>query len=108
MPRCATASGSSCGPRFGELMFPTRDDLTKDVDAKYNPDKYQDIDKGPLPERPRPPAHPPQLFDLKTDPFERIDLAASHQDRVIRMTNELAGWFEEVEFDRRRALSSIS
>ncbi len=95
-------------PAIGELMFPTRDDLAKDVDAKYNPDKYQDIDRGPLPERPRPPAPAPQLFDLKADPFERNDLAAAHPERVARMTIELARWFEEVELDRRRAASSIS
>jgi hypothetical protein len=33
--------------------------------------------------------------------MERNDLAAAEPDRVIRMTNRLAQWFEEVETDRR-------
>ena len=56
----------------------------------------------------RPAAPPPQLFDLKYDPFERVDLAAAHPERVSRMTSELAAWFEDVELDRRRAIESES
>ena len=48
------------------------------------------------------PAPPPaQLFDIVNDPFERIDLAAKESQRVSRMTNALASWFEDVEQDRR-------
>ncbi|MFI5351598.1 MAG: sulfatase-like hydrolase/transferase [Candidatus Binatales bacterium] len=93
-------------PAIRELMFPTGEDFAIDVESKYNPDKYRDIDTSPLPERSRPPAPPAQLFDLKNDPFERIDLAAAHPERAATMTNELAAWFEEVELDRRRAIAS--
>ena len=88
-------------PAIRELMFPTGEDFFADTDSKYHREKYSDIDRGPLPKRDRPPAPPPQLFDLKNDPFERVDLATSHPERVTKMTNELARWFEEVELDRR-------
>jgi arylsulfatase A len=88
-------------PAIRELMFPTGEDFFADVDSKYNPDKYVDIERSPMPHRERPPAPPPQLFDLRNDPFERVDLAAAHPERVSRMTNELAAWFEDVETDRR-------
>jgi len=34
----------------------------------------------------------PSLFDLRTDPGERDDLAASHADRVSRMASALESW----------------
>ena len=43
----------------------------------------------------------PQLFNLSSDPLERINLAEQYPERVARMTNQLAAWFEEVELERR-------
>lgn len=87
-------------PAISELMAVSGEDLGMDVDSKYNPQKYTDIVRTPEPERSysTPPA---QLFNLSSDPLERNNLADSHPDRVARMTNQLAAWFEEVELERR-------
>jgi hypothetical protein len=44
------------------------------------------------------------LFDVRSDPFELVDLASSHPTRTAAMTAALGTWFEEVELDRRRAI----
>ncbi len=56
--------------------------------------------RAPEPERVKPAPPPAQLFDIVSDPFERNDLAAREPERVSRMTNALASWFEDVEKDR--------
>jgi hypothetical protein len=71
-----------------------------DIQSKYNPENFHDIAHGPEPERTKSTPPPAQLFDIVTDPFERTDLAAQEPDRVSRMTNALASWFEDVEQDR--------
>jgi hypothetical protein len=43
---------------------------------------------------------PPQLFDLGSDTLEQNNLADHYPERVLRMTNQLAAWFEEVELER--------
>jgi len=95
-------------PAIRELMFVRPEDFAADVDAKYHPENHPDIDRSPLPERARPAPPPAQLFDLEADPMERNDLAASEPGRVIRMTNRLARWFEEVEADRRSIRDPLS
>jgi arylsulfatase B len=90
-------------PAIRELMFPTGEDFAADTESKYQPDKFTDIDRSPLPQRHRPAAPSPQLFDLISDPFERDDLSTANPERVIKMTAELAAWFEEVELERRSA-----
>jgi arylsulfatase A-like enzyme len=87
-------------PAIRELMLVSNDDLAMDIQSKYNPENFQDIKRGPEPERTKPAPPPAQLFDIVNDPFERNDLAAQHPDRVSRMTNALASWFEVVEQDR--------
>ncbi|MGO9601819.1 MAG: sulfatase-like hydrolase/transferase [Candidatus Binataceae bacterium] len=88
-------------PALRELMFVRPEDLRADVDAKYNPGSRSEIDSDALPARVHAAAPPPQLFDIEADPMERSDLAAAEPDRVARMTNSLARWFEEVELERR-------
>ncbi len=88
-------------PAIKELMRVSNEDLAMDVDAKYHPEKYTDILRTPEPERARPAPPPAQLFDIESDPSESNDLAVAEPDRVARMTNELARWFESVELDRR-------
>ena len=88
-------------PAIGELMQVSRDDLAMDVDSKSNPQKYSDIVRTPEPERASYVTPPAQLFNLSSDPLERNNLADRYPERVIRMTNQLAEWFEEVELERR-------
>jgi arylsulfatase A-like enzyme len=87
-------------PAIRELMQVSNEDLAMDVQSKYNPENFYDIARGPEPERVKPAPPPAQLFDIVNDPFERNDLAANEPDRVSRMTNALAQWFESVERDR--------
>ncbi len=88
-------------PAIDELMDVSREDLAMDVDSKYNPQKYSDIVRTSEPERAAVTPPPAQLFNLSSDPLERNNLADQHPDRVVRMTNQLASWFEEVELERR-------
>lgn len=88
-------------PAIKELMEVTRDDLAMDVDSKYNPEKYTEIVLPPSPGRSAYVVPPAQLFNLSSDPLGRNNLADQHPERVSRMTNQLAAWFEEVELERR-------
>jgi hypothetical protein len=87
-------------PAIRELMLVSNEDLAMDVQSKYNPENFRDIVRAPEPERVKPAPPPAQLFDIVSDPFERDDLAAHEPERVSRMTNALASWFEDVEQDR--------
>jgi arylsulfatase A-like enzyme len=87
-------------PAIRELMLVSNDDLAMDIQSKYNPENFDDIVRAPEPERVKPAPPPAQLFDIVSDPFERNDLAAREPERVSRMTNALASWFEDVEQDR--------
>jgi len=88
-------------PAIAEAMALADADLIMDIDAKYNPDRYDDIVRLPEPERTVPAPPPAQLFNLASDPSENHDLAAVEPARVTRMESELARWFEEVEAERR-------
>ncbi len=88
-------------PAISELMEVSREDLGMDVDAKYHPEKYTEIAGGPLPELSSYAVPLAQLFNLSSDPLERNDLAEQYPERVSRMTDQLAAWFEEVELERR-------
>ncbi len=88
-------------PAIGELMEVSREDLGMDVEAKYHPEKYTEMVGGPLPELSSYAVPPAQLFNLSSDPLERHDLAEQYPERVSRMSNQLAAWFEEVELERR-------
>jgi arylsulfatase A len=88
-------------PANDDAMQVSRTDLIMDVDAKYHPKKYADIVREPEPERTVGSPPPSQLFDVRSDPLERHDLAAAQLGRVAKMERELAAWFEEVELERR-------
>ena len=88
-------------PALRELMEVTSEDLTMDIQSKYNPEKFHDILRSPMPERVKPKPPPAQLFDIATDPNEQNDLAKTEPARVSKMTNALTKWFEEVDQDRR-------
>jgi arylsulfatase A len=88
-------------PAIDAAMELARTDLAMDIDAKYHPEKYTDIVRDGEPQRTIGTAPAPQLFDLRSDPQEQHDLAASQPARVMRMQAELASWFEEVESERR-------
>ena len=88
-------------PAIRELMQVSNDDLAMDIQSKYNPENFHDIVHAAEPKRIKPAPPPAQLFDIVSDPFERNDLAAQEPERVSKMTNALATWFEDVEHDRR-------
>ena len=70
-----------------------------------SPHRLGPLDTG-LPERALPPPQPPRLFDLSRDPFEQVDLAAQHPDRVRRMACRWEAWFETVTAEWRRAYAA--
>jgi arylsulfatase A-like enzyme len=91
-------------PALPEAMEVVPADLARDVQLKYLGTEPDGITVAPLPDRTIPPAPPPQLFDLATDPFELDDLAATQPARTASMVAALGSWFEEVELDRRRSV----
>ena len=90
-------------PAVPELFDILPDDRREERLLLADPVRYRPPALLPIPARatPRPAA---QLFDLSTDPGEQVDLAPTHQDRVRRMEEQVAGWFDSVE-DERAALS---
>ncbi len=89
-------------PAIREAMTVSRQDLEMDRALKYEPAKFDDILRGPEPEREVPPPPPPQLFNIDADPLERNDLASSEPSRTAKMLCELENWFETVEAERKR------
>ena len=89
-------------PSIRECMQLAPTDWTMDIDAKLRPERYMGIERGPEPVRESFDVPPAQLFDLATDPFELEDRAVLEPERVARMERSLAGWFLEVEDERRR------
>lgn len=88
-------------PAIAALLAVTPEDFAVDVDAKFNPEKYPDIQRDPEPQREEFTPPPARLFDIETDPREENDLAAAEPQRVSRMEADLAAWFIEVESERR-------
>jgi arylsulfatase A len=89
-------------PVIGASMDLPGEELERDRATKYEPERFTDICRDPLPDRDIPPPPPPQLYNIREDPEERHDLAERHPDRVHAMLRELETWFESVEAERRR------
>ncbi len=53
------------------------------------------------------PPLPAELYNLRTDPEERRDLARQEPQRAARMLRDLENWFEEVEADRQQCADAI-
>ncbi len=53
-----------------------------------------------------PPAEP-ELYNLRDDPEERHNLAATEPERTARMVRDLENWFDEVESDRRQCPDAV-
>ena len=88
-------------PSIRETMHVAREDLDVDRALKYEPDRIDDITRGPEPERDVPAPPPPQLYNIEQDPLEQKDLAEAQPERIAGMLRELETWFESVEADRR-------
>jgi hypothetical protein len=56
----------------------------------------------PVPRVRYPRPEPAELYNLRDDPNETVDVAAQNPERVSRMLCELETWFEDVEAERRR------
>jgi arylsulfatase A len=93
-----------------KLVYPQIDEAMEVPDIEwlnvsmYNPEHF--IENGiitdPDPVRQLSPPGRPELYNLKEDPLERMDLSDAHPDRVRRMKRDLETWFEAVEAERRR------
>lgn len=46
-------------------------------------------------------AHPPELYNILTDPGEADNVADEHAERVARMASQAQTWFDAVEAERR-------
>ena len=94
-------------PAIPALMQVT--DADRIVDRRLNlhqPERITEVDASGLPSFDAGDPVPPMLFDVAADPFELDDLAAQHPERVRKMSDELERWFEAVESDRARAVTS--
>ncbi len=91
-------------PSIPALMQVTEADRAIDRALNYRrPGAITRVDDSPLPEFDPGPPPAPLLFDVASDPFEQVDLAATHPERVARMGAALDAWFESVEADRAAA-----
>lgn len=92
-----------------KLIRPWRDgaghvpDLQWLTVSMYGPEHFihNGIFRPPYPAVEIGPPQPPLLFNLRTDPGETNNLAATEPDRVRRLSGILENWFAEVEAERR-------
>lgn len=73
-----------------------------EADLKHKADPGSVTQLIPVPRVRYPAPEPAELYNLRDDPNETVDLAAKFPDRVHRMLLELERWFEDVEAERRR------
>lgn len=86
----------------GSFDLLARDEVL-DHEIKVHPEAFPDVLDEPEVVREEPDVAP-RLFDLESDPGERVDVAALHPSRVAAMEDALFRWFESVEHDRERTL----
>ena len=76
------------------------DGADAEADARHaaDPQAFDEVIEGPLPQPATPPDDlpDPQLFDLDADPGENNDVAASHPDRVRVLIDGLDAWYDDV------------
>jgi arylsulfatase A len=89
-------------PVIKETMQVLPEDAATNRRLMSAPETVLEINGGPEPERVIPDPSSPLLFDLAEDPYEEVDLASRHPQRVKQMLNELEDWFTSVEKDRTR------
>ncbi len=87
-------------PPIPQTIYDDPADAEMDRALKYEPGKYTDICRDPLPQR-EIPSPPPQLFNLADDPIEQNELSSESPQRVRRMLEELGKWFGDVEGERK-------
>lgn len=92
---------------FAKEMFVSEMDERRcasfvDADLKHKADPLSVTQLIPVPRVRYPPPEPAELYHLREDPNETVDLAARYPERVSRMLRELETWFEDVEAERRR------
>ena len=92
-------------PRIEEAMQKLKSDGPPFQKNFEVPHFLMNVENPPV-ERTLSPPGDPELYNIKNDPHENIDLAQQQPDRVHRMKRELETWFEAVEADRRRIASS--
>jgi hypothetical protein len=73
-----------------------------EADLKHKADPGSVTQLIPVPRVRYPAPEPAELYNLRDDPNETVDLAAKFPDRVHRMLLELERWFEDVDAERRR------
>jgi len=76
------------------------EDSETDRAMKYEPERFSDILREPLPSREVTPASL-ELFDIESDPLEEDNLVPEDEGRAARMLGDLEVWFESVERERR-------
>jgi arylsulfatase A len=73
-----------------------------EADLRHKADPSSVTQLIPVPRVRYPGPEPAELYNLRDDPGETVDLAGQFPDRAHRMLRELETWFEEVEAERRR------
>lgn len=88
-------------PVIKEAMWTSPDEMAMDRRFEMAPDEFEDIIRGPEPDRELSPPAKPELYNLARDPGEEHDVAAEFPDVAHRMVREIETWFEEVEQERQ-------
>ena len=109
--RYTPTAGSNAAMRKDQwkLVFPAiastlefaHSDQLIDEAIKAHPERFPHVINKPVPDYGDLTPLDPQLFDLRVDPGERIDISAQHPGLVRSMSARLASWYEEVEMERR-------
>ena len=95
-PRVAQRPKTETDERFMERY------IEADIKYKYHPDEMTKLMTGPDPDFITSPPCEAELYNIKEDPLEKVDLAISEPERTSRMLGELQEWFEDVEAERQR------